>query len=160
MQPEADPRDQLLAELRGLRRRVAELEAAEADRASRQPATSSRCLFDTNVVAVIVSDADGSISQALCAALGDQVYLSPAVAGRVKGNDPRSTLKRLSERECEVLQLLAAGGSAREIADRLGLSTKTVHAHRKHIMEKLELGTLAGLVKYAIRVGLTSSEPE
>jgi two-component system response regulator NreC len=62
----------------------------------------------------------------------------------------------LSPREREVLQLLAEGASTKEIADRLCISVKTVESHRKQIMDKLDLHSVAELTKYAIREGLTS----
>jgi DNA-binding NarL/FixJ family response regulator len=60
----------------------------------------------------------------------------------------------LSPREREVLQLLAEGKSAKAIADLLFISVKTVETHRRNIMEKLELKTVAELTRYAIREGL------
>ena len=63
----------------------------------------------------------------------------------------------LSNREREVLQLVAEGHTTREIAEVLKLSTKTIDSHREHIMEKLGIRNIAGLTKYAIREGLTSS---
>lgn len=62
----------------------------------------------------------------------------------------------LSPREREVLQLLAEGGSTKEIAAKLGVSVKTVESHRKQVMDKLDLRSVAELTKYAIRAGLTS----
>ena len=64
----------------------------------------------------------------------------------------------LSNREREVLQLLAEGNSTKEIADRLHLSVKTIETHRRSIMEKLNLRSVAELTKYAVREGLTSLE--
>ena len=58
--------------------------------------------------------------------------------------------------EREVLQLLAEGRSTRQIADSLHVSVKTIEVHRKQMMDKLNLNSLAELVKYAIREGLTS----
>jgi len=65
----------------------------------------------------------------------------------------------LSDREREVLQLLAEGNSTKEIANRLHLSVKTIETHRRSIMEKLNLRSVAELTKYAVREGLTSLEP-
>ncbi len=64
----------------------------------------------------------------------------------------------LTPREREVLQLLAEGMSTKEIADRLCISVKTVETHRKQVMDKLDLHSVAELTKYAIREGLTSLE--
>ncbi len=64
----------------------------------------------------------------------------------------------LSAREREVLQLLAEGNSTRDIASHLEVSVKTVETYRKQIMLKLNIYSIAGLTKYAIREGLTSLE--
>ncbi|RPH93548.1 MAG: DNA-binding response regulator [Lysobacterales bacterium] len=64
----------------------------------------------------------------------------------------------LSGREREVLQLLAEGLATKEIADRLTLSVKTVESHRKSVMDKLGIHSIAELTKYAIREGLTPLE--
>ena len=64
----------------------------------------------------------------------------------------------LSTREREVLQLIAEGKSSKEIAATLGIAVTTVETHRRQVMEKLSLRTIAELTKYAIREGLTSGE--
>jgi DNA-binding NarL/FixJ family response regulator len=64
----------------------------------------------------------------------------------------------LSVREREVLQLLAEGNSSKEIGAVLEIGVTTVETHRRQIMEKLNLRTIAELTKYAIREGLTSAE--
>jgi DNA-binding NarL/FixJ family response regulator len=61
----------------------------------------------------------------------------------------------LSNREREVLQLIAEGQSTKEIAFALGVSGKTVETHRQQIMRKLNLHNVAGLTRYAIREGIT-----
>ncbi len=63
----------------------------------------------------------------------------------------------LTIREREVLQLVAEGHTTKEIAQMLELSPKTIDSHREHIMEKLSIRNVAGLTKYAIREGLTTS---
>ncbi|MEW6734635.1 MAG: helix-turn-helix transcriptional regulator [Acidobacteriota bacterium] len=67
-------------------------------------------------------------------------------------------INKLTEREKEVLRLLADGYSNEETADILQLSRRTVESHRAHIILKLQMSDLAGLVKYAILNGLTSIE--
>jgi RNA polymerase sigma factor (sigma-70 family) len=62
----------------------------------------------------------------------------------------------LSEREREVLRLLAEGRRTKEIAERLGISPKTVETYRSRVMTKLGIDNLPGLVKFAIRAGLVS----
>ncbi len=61
----------------------------------------------------------------------------------------------LSAREREILQLIAEGNSIPQIASHLCISKKTVEAHKAHIMEKLNIHDKVGLIKYAIRTGLT-----
>lgn len=60
----------------------------------------------------------------------------------------------LSERESEILRLIAEGKSTREIADSLFISVKTVGTHKQHVLEKLNLQSTAGLIKYAIKKGI------
>jgi DNA-binding NarL/FixJ family response regulator len=91
-----------------------------------------------------------------------QSFLHPAVAKAVVDRyvaelareGPESLYEQLSNREREVLKLLAEGRSNREIAELLTLSAKTVMAHRANIMEKLDIHNRTELVKFAIRVGL------
>ena len=97
--------------------------------------------------------------------MGNQIYLSPGIAGTLvddyKARRPESVpsaFSQLTEREREIVQLLAEGQSTKEIAERLCLSVKTVGTHREHLMAKLHLHSLAQLTKYAIREGLTSVE--
>jgi len=76
----------------------------------------------------------------------------------IKGpaGDPRSPFTLLSAREREVLQLLAEGLRTKEISQKLVLSVKTVETHRKKIMEKLGIQSIAGLTRYAVKEGLVS----
>ncbi|NNF43014.1 MAG: response regulator transcription factor [Phycisphaerales bacterium] len=102
--------------------------------------------------------------RAIRAVIAGQVYLSPAVAGTVveamknggSGADA-SAFTVLTDRERSVLQLIAEGNSTRAIAERLHLSIKTIGTHREHIMHKLDIHSVAGLTKYAIREGLTTT---
>lgn len=65
-------------------------------------------------------------------------------------------LKELTEREAEIFRLLADGYQVREIAEKLFISVKTVGTHRQNIMRKLQLKSMADLVKYALKKGITS----
>ena len=92
-------------------------------------------------------------------------FLSPEVAGSVVAshlrNSPNalaSASAALAPREREILQLLAEGHTSAEIASRLHIATTTVESHRRNIMRKLDLHSVAELTKYAIREGLTSLE--
>ena len=64
----------------------------------------------------------------------------------------------LTNRECEILQLISEGNSTKKIADILFISPKTVESHRANIMDKLDIHNIPELTKYAIRAGLTSLE--
>ncbi|MBT7067735.1 MAG: response regulator transcription factor [Verrucomicrobia bacterium] len=95
------------------------------------------------------------------AAVG-QTYLSPMISGSIVEGyvlnacpESSSAFSQLTNREREVLQLLVEEMTIKEIAFDLGLSAKTVHAHREHLMQKLDVHTIAGLTKYAVRQGLT-----
>lgn len=71
----------------------------------------------------------------------------------------RRPAKALTTRQVQVLSLIAEGRSTREIAGRLGLSAKTVETHRGHLMQRLRLRSVAGLVRYAVSVGLVPTSP-
>lgn len=77
---------------------------------------------------------------------------------QLAGGEQVSAFTILSTREREVLQLLAEGKSTKEMAARLNISVKTVETHRKQIMDKLNIHTVAELTKYAVREGLTPLE--
>ena len=64
--------------------------------------------------------------------------------------------KPLTDREVTIVRMVANGRTSKEIALALGASVKTIDAHRRQVMRKLEVNSVAGLVKYAIREGLTS----
>jgi len=68
-------------------------------------------------------------------------------------------LERLTSRQREVLRLIAAGQTSQTIANTLGISVKTVETHRAQIMERLDIHDVAGLVRYAIHMGLANNEP-
>jgi DNA-binding NarL/FixJ family response regulator len=92
-----------------------------------------------------------------------ETYLSPAISRHV-GEYVRRTGAEATERESltlrqrEILQLIAEGNSTKQIAALLGVSVKTVETHRAQLMEKLDIHEVAGLVRYAIRIGLVSPE--
>ena len=89
------------------------------------------------------------------------MYITPAVAEALALGlqSPGGELahKRLSDREYEILLLLAGGESVTKIGERLHLSVKTVSTHKTHILEKMNLGSLAELVRYAIAHNLVES---
>jgi DNA-binding NarL/FixJ family response regulator len=91
-----------------------------------------------------------------------EVFLSPKVTGVLVseciGGVPESGTfcGTLSPREREVLQLVSEGKNAKEIGHLLNISSKTVEGHRRQVMEKLKLYSVAELTRYAIREGMTS----
>jgi len=105
------------------------------------------------------------LCRAIHAVARKEVYLSPAVAGEVVnaalGHGAPSTdgpCDALTPRQREVLQLVAEGLATKQIAARLHLSTKTVETHRAQLMQRLNCHSLAELIKFAIREGVTSSD--
>jgi two-component system NarL family response regulator len=83
----------------------------------------------------------------------------PVVEGFVNRDVEETAIgARLGGREREVLQLIAEGCTSGEIASRLYVSSNTVDTHRRNIMKKLDVHSVAGLTKYAIREGLTNVE--
>ncbi|MCX5893410.1 MAG: response regulator transcription factor, partial [Deltaproteobacteria bacterium] len=101
--------------------------------------------------------------KAIRTVMRQQTYISPGVSDLLIQDlacrctaDSSSAYSVLTTREREVLQLLAAGQGTVQIAASLGLSSKTIEAHRKQIMNKLNLNSVAELTKYAIRQGLAS----
>jgi DNA-binding NarL/FixJ family response regulator len=99
---------------------------------------------------------------AIRAALRGERYLDPRVSkqvieGYVRGLEVPGG-PSLTPRQREILQLIAEGRSTREIAQRLHLSVKTVETHRAQLMDRLGIRDVAGLTRYAIRIGLVSGE--
>lgn len=118
---------------------------------------------------LLKDSAFSELTAAIRAAADGRTYLSQGVADvvledyvrRVSGIDegPAPVNGRgLSNREREVLQLIAEGRSTKEIAAVLHLSAKTVETHRRQLMEKLGIFNIAGLIKFAVREGLASLE--
>jgi len=108
---------------------------------------------------------------ALRAVARGESYLSPAISKqviaaylrRVRGPEERprgaaSPYQLLTPRQREILQLITEGHTTKEIAQRLQLSVKTVETHRTQLMQRLDLHDIAGLVRYAIRLGLLSPD--
>jgi DNA-binding NarL/FixJ family response regulator len=107
--------------------------------------------------------ATAELGIALQAVMRGEVYLSPAVSKQVVESyvlkpGEKQHAEQLTPRQREVLQMIAEGLSTKEIAYRMGVSVKTVETHRTQLMERLEIRDVAGLVRYAIRIGLISAE--
>jgi two-component system response regulator NreC len=110
---------------------------------------------------VLKRSAGAELVAAVRAAAKGESYFSPALASMMlqvyrQQVAARQTEDPLSDREREVLQLVAEGKTSEEIADVLVISDKTVHTHRAHIMEKLNIHDRAGLVRYAAERGMIS----
>ena len=105
------------------------------------------------------------LSLALAAVQRGETYLSPTISKevlarhRLQAIDPKAdTVKALTPRMREIVQLIAEGRSTKEIAFLLNLSVKTIETHRMHLMARLDLHDVAGVVRYALRTGLISAE--
>lgn len=91
-----------------------------------------------------------------------RLYLSPTLSAKIMHSfhtgaptgDPQQVLRKLSDREREILQLVVEGNSSAEIAARLGLANTTVDTYRSRLMKKLRIDSLPNLVRFAIRHGL------
>jgi DNA-binding NarL/FixJ family response regulator len=94
----------------------------------------------------------------------DKTYLSPSVSRTVvesylqRAAGEEGPIEQLTARQREVLQLIAEGKNTKEIAGTLDVSVKTVEAHRLQLMARLNIHDVPGLVRYAIRSGLVSSD--
>ena len=105
------------------------------------------------------------LTMAIKTVLSGKTYLSPSIAGVVVENAMRNSTQKntqtraeLTAREREVLQLLAEGRTTKRIATQLSVSVKTIETHRRQVMEKLDIHSVAELTKYAVREGLTTLE--
>lgn len=110
---------------------------------------------------VLKNEAISELVDAIQAALRGEQFVSPVVIQRgapILGRSAELDKNVLSDREIEVLRLLAEGRRTKEVAERLGISAKTVETYRGRIMLKLGIDNLAELVKFAIRAGIASTE--
>ena len=114
---------------------------------------------------VLKTGAYDELQRAVKAVMQGKTYLSPDVTRmvvdaqiRASSHAGASAETRLGPREREIVQLLAEGHTSPEIARRMHISTRTVETHRRNIMKKLDLHSVAELTKYAIREGLTELE--
>lgn len=127
-------------------------------------ADAVKTTFDAGALGYVVHD-DGApdLEQALrCAAAGRR-YVSPLASAtlvdHLQQRDPGLPHHALTARQLEVLRLVAQGQNTKTIARDLGLSTRTVDAHRYQISRRLQVHDVAGMVRYAIRHSLVDSEP-
>ncbi|MER3501653.1 MAG: DNA-binding response regulator [Candidatus Fervidibacterota bacterium] len=114
---------------------------------------------------VVKGAAAQELTRAIRTVVKGSVYIHPDTAKQLMSEltqaEPakEEQKKQLSEREWQVLRLIALGYTYKQIADRLALSVKTVETYRARIAEKLGLRTRAELVKYALQHGLLDEEP-
>lgn len=110
---------------------------------------------------VLKRAADTELVHAIRLVARGETYVYPSLAARLfreAHREPRAQQGRLSQREVEVLQLIALGYTYQEIAERLALSVKTVETHKARVCDKLGLKTRAELVRYAINNGLVQMD--
>jgi DNA-binding NarL/FixJ family response regulator len=124
-----------------------------------------RQMFEAGAMGYLLKEgAFEELARAIRIVADGKAFVSPGIAGvliddlvhRTGGRETPAGVRALSSREKEVLQLLAEGKSTKEIAAILRVGAKTVETHRRQIMLKLQLDSVAELTKYAIREGLTS----
>jgi two-component system response regulator NreC len=106
---------------------------------------------------VLKEAADDELVEAVRRAAAGESYLNPRLGARIASEPPPGPPDDLSEREVDVLRLIALGHTNTEIAEQLYLSVRTVETHRAHIQQKLRISTRAELVGYAIERGLIST---
>lgn len=117
-------------------------------------------------VGYLLKDSDaGELERAVRAVARGGRYLTPSVSHHVIDRFLHAEVgargagaEALSPRQREVLQLIAEGRNTREIAERVHLSVKTVETHRAQLMQRLEIFDVAGLTRYALRIGLVDPE--
>jgi DNA-binding NarL/FixJ family response regulator len=109
----------------------------------------------------LLKDADlTELALAIKAVASGETYLSPPISKHViqdyvrRVGGEETLLERLTPRQREILQLIAEGATTKEIAQTLNISVKTVETHRAQLMERLNIHDVAGLVRYAMKIGL------
>jgi DNA-binding NarL/FixJ family response regulator len=127
----------------------------------------ARSLLEAGALGYVPKKAvSAELAVAIRAVYSGDVFLHPSIAKGVtkdyvqliRSERETEPYERLTDREKEILKLLAEGYSSHQIAERLYLTAKTVVNYRKNIMEKLSLENLAQLIKYAIKIGLTDDD--
>jgi two-component system response regulator NreC len=119
-----------------------------------EPAFAREALRAGALGYVLKEAADDELVEAVRRAAVGERYLNPTLGARIASEPPPGPPDDLSEREVDVLRLIALGNTNAEIAEQLYLSVRTVETHRSHIQQKLRLSTRAELVGYALERGL------
>jgi two-component system, NarL family, response regulator NreC len=122
-----------------------------------EPAYARHALGAGALGYVLKEAAEAELVEAIERAAAGDTYLNPRLGARVAAEPPPGPPDGLSEREVEVLRLIALGHTNGEIAEQLYLSVRTVETHRAHIQQKLRLGTRSELVRYALDHGLVDT---
>ena len=119
-----------------------------------EPAFARRALQAGVRGYVLKEAADAELVQAVRSAAAGDTYLQPALGARLAAGAEAGQADELSERERDVLRLIALGHTNAEVAEQLFISIRTVESHRAHIQQKLRLSSRAELVRYALERGL------
>jgi len=122
-----------------------------------EPAFARRALQAGVRGYVLKEAADAELVQAVRSAAAGDTYLQPALGARLAAGEAGSDGDELSERERDVLRLIALGHTNAEVAEQLFISIRTVESHRAHIQQKLSLSSRAELVRYALAHGLVET---
>jgi two-component system response regulator NreC len=122
-----------------------------------EPAFARRALQAGVRGYVLKEAADSELVQAVRSASVGETYLQPALGARLATEPNDAPGDELSEREREVLRLIALGHTNAEIASQLYLSIRTVESHRAHVQQKLRLSSRAELVRFALENGLVET---
>jgi two-component system, NarL family, response regulator NreC len=125
-----------------------------------EPAFAREALGAGALGYVLKEAADDELVEAVRRAAVGESYLNPRLGARIASESPPGPPDDLSEREVDVLRLIALGHTNAEIAEQLYLSVRTVETHRSHIQQKLRLSTRAELVGYALERELISTAGE
>jgi two-component system, NarL family, response regulator NreC len=122
----------------------------------KEPAFARQALQQGVLGYVLKEAADDELVQAVRSAAAGDTYLQPALGARLAA-EPKTAATDLSERETDVLRLIAFGHTNAEIAEKLYISIRTVETHRAHIQQKLGVSSRAELVRCALSRGLVKT---
>jgi two-component system response regulator NreC len=122
-----------------------------------EPAFARRALQAGVRGYVLKEAADAELVQAVRSAAAGKTYLQPALGARLAAAADGREADELSERERDVLRLIALGHTNAEVAEQLYISIRTVESHRAHIQQKLRLSSRAELVRYALEHGMVET---
>jgi two-component system, NarL family, response regulator NreC len=122
-----------------------------------EPAYARHALGAGALGYVLKEAAEAELVEAIRRAAAGDSYLNPRLGARMAAAPPPGPPDGLSEREVDVLRLIALGHTNTEIAEQLYLSVRTVETHRAHVQQKLRLGSRSELVRYALDHGLVAT---